>query len=73
MEKKCDFFDFGCKITIPNCQNLSVSQKKCKKIKKNGSTCILCYQNREVAVLLTLMYTDYRIFRTFLVESYNSL
>ena len=37
MEKKCDFFDFGCKITIPNCQNLSVSQKKCKKNKKNGS------------------------------------
>ena len=53
MEKKCEFFDFGCKITTLNCQNLSVSQKNAKKMhflflhkmkkiminpKKNGET-----------------------------------
>jgi hypothetical protein len=47
MEKKCDFFDFGCKITIPNCQNLSVSQKNAKKMHFFSFFCIF-YQNCEL-------------------------
>lgn len=61
MEKKCDFFDFGCKITTPNCQNLSVSQKKCKKniqIYKKGDFSI------EPPIVLKFYLTNYYLICT---------